>query len=147
VRSSSSLKSRRENTTLRPVSKHIARLYRSSKGLKSSWDPHVFCRRCSCRTRPGCLHHYRKIHTRLTKRNLLRTRPDTMELSASLSGVSRSTGKGQKRLTSSLLSLLLVAGIPSAMAQNQCVPLKGSTACPAFNSSSVSTGPALRGLL
>ena len=37
---------------------------------------------------------------------------------------------------------LLSLGLPTTMAQN-CIPLKGSTQCPAFNQSSFSTSSAL----
>ncbi|KAM3424221.1 hypothetical protein BST61_g11238 [Cercospora zeina] len=44
------------------------------------------------------------------------------------------------------LCALLAASIPSAMAQNGCIPLAGSTACPAFSSASISTDSSLVGL-
>ncbi|KAF2668012.1 hypothetical protein BT63DRAFT_375325 [Microthyrium microscopicum] len=47
--------------------------------------------------------------------------------------------------SASWFSFALLAALPSAMAQ-QCVSLSGSTVCPAFNQSSVSTNTQLRGL-
>ncbi|OCK86419.1 hypothetical protein K432DRAFT_284575 [Lepidopterella palustris CBS 459.81] len=46
---------------------------------------------------------------------------------------------------STLFLSILAASVPATMAQ-KCVSLAGSTACPAFNTSSISTGPALAGL-
>ena len=47
---------------------------------------------------------------------------------------------------STLVLSLLAAAAPVTMAES-CISLAGSTACPAFNSSSISTGPTLTGLL
>ncbi|PIA88615.1 hypothetical protein CB0940_06890 [Cercospora beticola] len=44
------------------------------------------------------------------------------------------------------LCALLAASIPSAMAQNGCISLAGSTACPAFSSASISTDSSIVGL-
>lgn len=49
-------------------------------------------------------------------------------------------------LKKSALLTFAAACIPSAMAQN-CIPLAGSTLCPAFNQSSISTNPTLVGYL
>jgi hypothetical protein len=56
-------------------------------------------------------------------------------------------GQRQSSLAKSTLVLsLLAAAAPVAMAAG-CISLAGSTACPAFSSSSISTGPTLTGLL
>lgn len=56
-------------------------------------------------------------------------------------------GQWQSPLAKSTLVLsLLAAAAPVAMAES-CISLAGSTACPAFSSSSISTGPTLTGLL
>jgi hypothetical protein len=48
--------------------------------------------------------------------------------------------------TVKLAFALLAASVPATMAQN-CVSLAGSTQCPAFNGSSISTGESTAGLL
>ncbi|KFX85846.1 hypothetical protein V495_01372 [Pseudogymnoascus sp. VKM F-4514 (FW-929)] len=47
-------------------------------------------------------------------------------------------GPSTRRLTKSVVLLSILAAVPTALAQDQCVSLAGSKACPAFNSSSVS---------
>lgn len=50
--------------------------------------------------------------------------------------------------TNAMLLLLAAASLPTVMAQNSsCISLSGSTQCPAFNSSSISTDDSLTGLL
>ncbi|KAF4306748.1 hypothetical protein GTA08_BOTSDO04966 [Botryosphaeria dothidea] len=49
--------------------------------------------------------------------------------------------------TNAMLLLLAAASLPTVMAQNSsCISLSGSTQCPAFNSSSISTDASLTGL-
>lgn len=50
------------------------------------------------------------------------------------------------QLTTAAACALLVGGLPSAMAQESCISLADSTACPAFNASSISTNSDLTGL-
>lgn len=50
------------------------------------------------------------------------------------------------QLTASAAYALLASSVPSAMAQASCISLTGSTACPAFNASSISTDSSLTGL-
>jgi hypothetical protein len=45
-------------------------------------------------------------------------------------------------MTASLVLAVLATALPVAMAQD-CIPLQGSTVCPAFSSASVSTGSGL----
>lgn len=65
------------------------------------------------------------------RRKTLRTRP---------------TRRRAAQLTASAAYALLASSVPSAMAQDNCISLTGSTACPAFNASSISTNSNLRGL-
>lgn len=58
----------------------------------------------------------------------------------------RSCGRKPLQTRRRLIYTLAATAIPSAMAQN-CVSLAGSTQCPAFNSSSISTDSTLTGLL
>ncbi len=48
--------------------------------------------------------------------------------------------------TTTAACALLASRVPSAMAQESCISLTGSTACPAFNASSISTNSNLTGL-
>ena len=50
------------------------------------------------------------------------------------------------QLTTTAACALLASRVPSAMAQESCISLTGSTACPAFNASSISTDSSLTGL-
>jgi hypothetical protein len=50
------------------------------------------------------------------------------------------------QLTTSAACILLASRVPIAMAQESCISLAGSTACPAFNASSISTNSNLTGL-
>ncbi|KFY23556.1 hypothetical protein V493_05808 [Pseudogymnoascus sp. VKM F-4281 (FW-2241)] len=47
-------------------------------------------------------------------------------------------GPSTRRLTKSVVLLSILAAVPTALAQEQCISLSGSKACPAFGSSSVS---------
>ncbi|KFZ00796.1 hypothetical protein V501_10472 [Pseudogymnoascus sp. VKM F-4519 (FW-2642)] len=47
-------------------------------------------------------------------------------------------GPGTRRLTKSVVLLSILATVPTALAQQNCISLSGSKACPAFNLSSVS---------
>ena len=58
----------------------------------------------------------------------------------------RPTRRRAAQLTASAAYALLASSVPSAMAQDSCISLTGSTACPAFNASSISTNSNLRGL-
>jgi len=49
-------------------------------------------------------------------------------------------------LTTTVACALLASRVPTAMAQESCISLTGSTACPAFNASSISTNSNLTGL-
>jgi hypothetical protein len=57
-----------------------------------------------------------------------------------------STRRRAAQLTTSAACALLVSRVPIAMAQESCISLTGSTACPAFNASSISTNSNLTGL-
>ena len=48
--------------------------------------------------------------------------------------------------TTTAACALLASRVPFAMAQESCISLTGSTACPAFNASSISTNSNLTGL-
>ena len=50
------------------------------------------------------------------------------------------------QFTTTAACALLASRAPSAMAQQNCISLTGSTACPAFNASSISTDSSLTGL-
>jgi hypothetical protein len=50
------------------------------------------------------------------------------------------------QLTTTVACALLASRVPTAMAQESCISLTGSTACPAFNASSISTNSNLTGL-
>ena len=50
------------------------------------------------------------------------------------------------RLITTAACALLASRVPTAMAQESCISLTGSTACPAFNASSISTNSNLTGL-
>ena len=50
------------------------------------------------------------------------------------------------QLTTTVACALLASCVPTAMAQESCISLTGSTACPAFNASSISTNSNLTGL-
>jgi hypothetical protein len=50
------------------------------------------------------------------------------------------------QFTTTAACALLASRVPSAMAQESCISLTGSTACPAFNASSISTNSNLTGL-
>jgi hypothetical protein len=50
-------------------------------------------------------------------------------------------------LTKSVVLLSILAAVPTALAQDQCVSLAGSKACPAFNASSVSVTGSVADLL
>ena len=58
----------------------------------------------------------------------------------------RPTRRRAAQLTASAAYALLASSVPSTMAQDSCISLTGSTACPAFNASSISTNSDLRGL-
>jgi len=49
-------------------------------------------------------------------------------------------------ITKAACALLATSRLPTAMAQESCISLTGSTACPAFNASSISTNSDLTGL-
>ncbi len=53
--------------------------------------------------------------------------------------------RSSRSRTSTVLFALLATTVPTTMAQS-CIPLKGSTQCPAFNQSSVSTDSSLTSL-
>lgn len=55
--------------------------------------------------------------------------------------------KMHKRNGKTCIALALLASIVPVVSAESCIPLSGSTQCPAFNSSSISTGSALTGLL
>jgi hypothetical protein len=57
-----------------------------------------------------------------------------------------STRRRAAQLTTSAACALLASRVPIAMAQESCISLTGSTACPAFNASSISTNSNLTGL-
>lgn len=57
-----------------------------------------------------------------------------------------STRRRAAHLTTSAACALLASRVPFAMAQESCIALTGSTACPAFNASSISTNSNLTGL-
>ena len=68
---------------------------------------------------------------------------DQMDPAMARGARARRTQKSWASATTSCLLLLFVASTtPIAMAQN-CVSLSGSQTCPAFNRSSISTGPGL----
>ena len=50
------------------------------------------------------------------------------------------------QFTTTAACALLASRVPSTMAQESCISLTGSTACPAFNASSISTNSNLTGL-
>lgn len=50
------------------------------------------------------------------------------------------------QLTTTAACALFASCVPTAMAQETCISLTGSTACPAFNASSISTNSNLSGL-
>lgn len=56
-------------------------------------------------------------------------------------------GPSTRRLTKSVVLLSMLATVPTALAQVQCISLSGSKACPAFNSSSVSVTGGVADLL
>lgn len=56
------------------------------------------------------------------------------------------TRRRAAQLTTSAACALLASRVPFAMAQESCISLTGSTACPAFNASSISTNSNLAGL-
>lgn len=55
-------------------------------------------------------------------------------------------GQGRRRLTKTAVLLSMLATVPTALAEN-CISLSGSTACPAFNFSSVSVTGTVADLL
>jgi hypothetical protein len=57
-----------------------------------------------------------------------------------------STRRRAAQLTTSAACALLASRVPITMAQESCISLTGSTACPAFNASSISTNSNLTGL-
>jgi hypothetical protein len=59
---------------------------------------------------------------------------------------SRHTRRRETQLITTAACALLATCLPTAMAQESCISLTGSTACPAFNASSISTNSALTGL-
>lgn len=71
------------------------------------------------------------------------------EASAPKSTMSRSSGRSRAAAQPGVRTILLslLSASPAAMAASACIPLKGSTACPAFQSASVSTDPFVVGLL
>jgi len=58
----------------------------------------------------------------------------------------RHTRRRETPLITTAACALLATCLPSAMAQQSCISLTGSTACPAFNASSISTNSDLTGL-
>jgi hypothetical protein len=54
--------------------------------------------------------------------------------------------KRAAQLTTTVACALLASRLPTTMAQESCISLTGSTACPAFNASSISTNSNLTGL-
>ena len=83
-------------------------------------------------------------NTSIDSRSLAAMRP-TMDLD----GKRRNTRKHGTNSASKAALVLLAASMPlvSGQVAQLCVPLAGSTLCPAFNESSVSTDPTLIGLL
>lgn len=83
-------------------------------------------------------------NTSIDSRSQAATRP-TMDLD----GKRRSARKLGINSAPKAALMLLAASIPLASGQvaQLCVPLAGSTLCPAFNESSISTDPTLIGLL
>jgi len=58
----------------------------------------------------------------------------------------RHTRRRETQLITTAACALLATCLPTAMAQQSCISLTGSTACPAFNASSISTNSDLTGL-
>jgi hypothetical protein len=58
----------------------------------------------------------------------------------------RHTRRRETQLITTAACALLATCLPTAMAQESCISLTGSTACPAFNASSISTNSDLTGL-
>jgi hypothetical protein len=58
----------------------------------------------------------------------------------------RLTRRRETQLITTAACALLATCLPTAMAQESCISLTGSTACPAFNASSISTNSDLTGL-
>jgi hypothetical protein len=58
----------------------------------------------------------------------------------------RHTRQRETQLVTTAACALLATCLPTAMAQERCISLTGSTACPAFNASSISTNSDLTGL-
>lgn len=56
------------------------------------------------------------------------------------------TRRRAAQLTTTAACALLASRVPIAMAQESCISLTGSSACPAFNASSISTNSNLTGL-
>lgn len=56
-------------------------------------------------------------------------------------------GPGTRQLTKSVVLLSILATVPTALAQANCISLSGSKACPAFNLSSVSVTGGVADLL
>lgn len=56
------------------------------------------------------------------------------------------TRRRETQLITTAACALLASCVPTAMAQQSCISLRGSTACPAFNASSISTNSDLTGL-
>jgi hypothetical protein len=64
-------------------------------------------------------------------------------------GISDSSGRPKRSkggLNKTAALLILLGAVPATMARS-CIPLSGSTTCPAFSSASISTDSTLVGLL
>lgn len=86
----------------------------------------------ACRHGHAVLGHLPQDEPRVRKRRgLQRTRP---------------TRRQTVQLTTTAACALLATVVPIAMAQESCISLAESTACPAFNASSISTNSDLTGL-